>query len=169
MTFDGRRLLMEDNLWQKMISDERGPLMEGDLWWKTTFEGRQPLMEDNICWRTTYGRFFPATTFFCCRMCFCWFFNRCHFLSCNKNFMNSFLLIICVLPHSDIKFENKYFFTLSKNPVNWGLDPIYGKFVTFLKNWFMLSSLISECVKTQLICTKIFIKFLLRDKISKNT
>ena len=51
-----------------------------------------------------YGRFFPAKTFICCRMCFCWFCNRCHFLSCNKNFMKIVVHIIWVLPHSDMKF-----------------------------------------------------------------
>ena len=33
-----------------------------------------------------------------------------------------------------------------------------------MKNLFLLSNLISECCNTQIICTKIFIKFLLQDK-----
>ena len=47
---------------------------------------------------------------------------------------------------------------------------IFGSFLTYLR-----SNLISQCVNTQIICTKIFIKFLLQDKkwerlhISKNT
>ena len=44
-----------------------------------------------------YGRFFSVTNFFCCKMCFCWFCNRCHFLSYNKIFLKSFLHIIWVL------------------------------------------------------------------------
>ena len=49
----------------------------------------------------------PSHKIFCCRMSFCWFFNRCHFLSCNKIFIRIFTHIILVLPHSDIKFESK--------------------------------------------------------------
>ena len=85
----------------------------------------------------THGRFFPATTFFCCRMYFCWFCNRSHFLSCNKNFMKIFVHSIWLFTHLDFKFES---------------------------NWFFLSNLISDCCNTQIICTKIVIKFLLQDK-----
>ena len=41
---------------------------------------------------------------------------------------------------------------------------IFGRFLNFLKNWFLLSNLKSECCNSQIICTKIFIKFLLQDK-----
>ena len=51
---DGRRPLMEDDLWWNTTFDGRRPLMEDDLWWKTTFDGRQPLMEDNLWWKTTF-------------------------------------------------------------------------------------------------------------------
>ena len=37
-------------------------------------------------------------------------------------------------------------------------------FWKYLPNWFVPSKLISECYNTQIICTKIFIKFLLQDK-----
>ena len=41
---------------------------------------------------------------------------------------------------------------------------IFGRFLNFLKIWFLLSNLKSECVNSQIKCTKIFIKFLLQDK-----
>ena len=44
------------------------------------------------------------------------------------------------------------------------LAPIFGQFLKYLQNWFLLSNLISECCNTQIICTTIFIKFLLQDK-----
>ena len=53
---------------------------------------------DNNCQQPVTMRnnnlLFPATTFFCYRMSFCCFCNRCHFSSCNKSFMKFFLLII---------------------------------------------------------------------------
>ena len=54
MTFDGRRPLMEDDLWWKTTFDGRRPSMEDDLRWKTTFDGRRPLMEDDLWWKTTF-------------------------------------------------------------------------------------------------------------------
>ena len=50
---------------------------------------------------------------------------------------------------------------MSGNLVNY---LIFRQFLTFLQNWFWLSNLISECLHTLLISTKIFIKFLLLDK-----
>ena len=50
---------------------------------------------------------------------------------------------------------------LSKNQV---IYEISGQFLTYLRNWFLLSNLISECLHTQIRCTKIFIKFLFQDK-----
>ena len=63
-TFDGRRLLMEDDLrWKttldgrypsiKTTFDGRRPSMEDDLQWKMTFDGRRPLMEDDLRWKMT--------------------------------------------------------------------------------------------------------------------
>ena len=63
-TFDGRRLLVEEDLWWKKTTDGRRPLkedelrgrmtfMEDDLGWWTTFDGRPPLMEDNLWWKMT--------------------------------------------------------------------------------------------------------------------
>ena len=49
----------------------------------------------------TYGLFFPATTFFCCRMYFFRFCNCSYFSSCNRNFLKTVVHIIWVLPHSD--------------------------------------------------------------------
>ena len=46
--FDGRRLLIEDNLWWKTKFDGRQPLIEDNLWMRTFLYGRQPLMEDNL-------------------------------------------------------------------------------------------------------------------------
>ena len=62
---DGRRLLIEDNLWcrpflmedyfwSKNTYDGRIPLMEDYLWWKTTFDGWLPLWEDYLWWKTTF-------------------------------------------------------------------------------------------------------------------
>ena len=48
MTFGGRRLLIEDNLWWRKI------LMRDTLWWKTTFYGRQPFMEDDLWWNIAF-------------------------------------------------------------------------------------------------------------------
>ena len=42
--------------------------------------------------------------------------------------------------------------------------PVFGKILTYLQNWFLLSNLISQCLHTQIISTIIFIKFLLLDK-----
>ena len=36
--------------------------------------------------------------------------------------------------------------------------------ITYLQNWFLLSNLKSEFCNTQMICTKIFKKFILQDK-----
>ena len=47
MTFDGRRPLMEDDLWWKTTFEGTRPLMEDDLWWKTPFDGRRSSMEDD--------------------------------------------------------------------------------------------------------------------------
>ena len=116
-----------------------------------------------------YGRFFPATKFFWFRMYFYWFCNRSHFLSYNKNFMKIFVHIIWVLQHSDYKFESKnQFFKKFKNCPKLRVWPEFsddfGQFLNCLKNWFSLSNLKSECCNTQIICTQIFIKFLLQDK-----
>ena len=52
-TFDGGRPLTEDDLWRRTTFDGRRPLTEEDLWRKTTFGVRQPLMEDGLRWKTT--------------------------------------------------------------------------------------------------------------------
>ena len=33
----------------------RRPLVNDDLWWKTTFGGRRPSVEDNLLWKTSFG------------------------------------------------------------------------------------------------------------------
>ena len=53
-TFDGRRPLTEDDLWQKTTFEGRWSFAEGDLWRKTTFDGRQLMMEDVFWWKTTF-------------------------------------------------------------------------------------------------------------------
>ena len=49
MTFDGRRLLMEDDLKWKTALYGRQPLLED------TFDGRHSSLEDNLWWKTTFG------------------------------------------------------------------------------------------------------------------
>ena len=61
--------------------------------------------------------------------------------------MKIFVLIKRVCKHSDIKSESK------------------NQFCKYVKNWFCLSNLISKCLHTLLISTKIFIKLLLLGKI----
>ena len=41
---------------------------------------------------------------------------------------------------------------------------ISGQYFTYLRNWFLLLNLISECLHNQIRCTRIFIKFLFQDK-----
>ena len=53
-TFDGRKPLMEDELWWKMTLDGRSPWMEDNLGWKTTLDGRLPLMKDGLGWKMTH-------------------------------------------------------------------------------------------------------------------
>ena len=53
-TFDGRRALMEDDLWLKTSFYGRWPLLKDDLRWKTTLDWIQPSMEDNLQWKTTF-------------------------------------------------------------------------------------------------------------------
>ena len=76
--------------------------------------------------------------------------NRCHFLSWNKIFMKTLEHLIWACKHSNSKFESNYL--------------IFGQFLTYLQNWFLLSNWISECLHTQIRCTRIFITFLFRDK-----
>ena len=45
-----------------------------------------------------------------------------------------------------------------------GFDHIFRQFLTYLQNCFLHWNSKSECYNTQIICTKIFIKFLLQDK-----
>ena len=47
-TFGGRRPLVEDNFWWKMIYSGRLPAVEEKLQWKITLGGRRPLVEDNL-------------------------------------------------------------------------------------------------------------------------
>ena len=59
-TFDGRWLLMKDNLWLKTVFDGRRPLMEDNLQRKTTFNRRQPYMGDDLWWNTTFNEIWPS-------------------------------------------------------------------------------------------------------------
>ena len=60
-TFDRRRPLTEDDLWQKTTFDGRRPLTEDDIWQKTTFDRGWPFTEDNIRWKTTFNGGRPLT------------------------------------------------------------------------------------------------------------
>ena len=54
MTYDGRRFMMDDDLWWNTTYDGRQLMMEDDLWWKTTYDGRRLMMEDTLWWKMTY-------------------------------------------------------------------------------------------------------------------
>ena len=54
MTFDERRPLTEDDLWQKTTFDEGRPLTEDDLWQMTTFDGRRHSSEDDLWQKMTF-------------------------------------------------------------------------------------------------------------------
>ena len=43
---DGRRPVIEDDLWCKTTCEGRHPLFEDNLWWKMTFDGGRPLIDD---------------------------------------------------------------------------------------------------------------------------
>ena len=49
--YDGKHLMMEDDLWWKKSYDGRPLMMENYLWWKTTYDGRQLMMEDDLWWK----------------------------------------------------------------------------------------------------------------------
>ena len=97
-----------------------------------------------------------------CKLQFC---HRCHFLSCNNNFMKICVhvwLFGCVRTQI-LNLRAKIFFAnmlkiVGKSQKN-GSNLIFGKFLTYL-----LSNLISRSLHTQIMCTKIFIKILLQDK-----
>ena len=55
-TFDGRRLLTEDELWRKTTFNRRRPLTKDDLWRKMTPDGRRLLTQDDFWWKTTFDR-----------------------------------------------------------------------------------------------------------------
>ena len=77
--------------------------------------------------------------------------------------MKMFVHLIWVWKHSDIKHKSisQICLKLSRNLINY---LIFGQFLTYLQNWFLLSNLISECLHTQIRCTKFFNKFLFQDK-----
>ena len=52
-TYDGRRFMMEDDLWWHTPYDGRRLMMKHDLWCKTTYDGRRLMMEDDLWWKTT--------------------------------------------------------------------------------------------------------------------
>ena len=56
ISFDGKRPLTKDNLWQKTTFDGRRPLTEDNLWWKTTLDGGHPLTVDDLYRKTTFDR-----------------------------------------------------------------------------------------------------------------
>ena len=61
MTFDGRRPLIEDDLWWKTTLDGRLPLAEENLWRKTTLDRRRPLTGDDLWQKTTIDKRRPLT------------------------------------------------------------------------------------------------------------
>ena len=58
-SFDGRQPSKEDDFWRKMTFDGRLHLTEADPWRKTTFDRRQPLMEADLWRKTTFDGRWP--------------------------------------------------------------------------------------------------------------
>ena len=54
MSFDGRQLLMEDNLWLKMGFNERQALVENNLKWRATFDGEQLTIEEDLRFHSAF-------------------------------------------------------------------------------------------------------------------